>query len=62
MNACKLDFEDESFDGVLFSFNGIDYIYPEKNDSRRLGKYIESSKRMGYLYIVLITHGASLIV
>jgi len=29
MDACELLFEEESFDYVLFSFNGIDYIYPE---------------------------------
>lgn len=28
MNACQLDFGDEEFDHVLFSFNGIDCIYP----------------------------------
>ena len=28
MNACALEFENESFDYVLFSFNGIDCIHP----------------------------------
>jgi ubiquinone/menaquinone biosynthesis C-methylase UbiE len=28
MDACELMFDDESFDYVLFSFNGIDCIYP----------------------------------
>ena len=28
MNACALDFEDETFDHVYFSFNGIDHIHP----------------------------------
>ncbi|MDI6787416.1 MAG: methyltransferase domain-containing protein [Planctomycetota bacterium] len=30
MNACDLKFKDKTFDNVLFSFNGIDYIYPKK--------------------------------
>lgn len=29
-NACRLKFKNEEFDYVLFSFNGIDYIFPEK--------------------------------
>lgn len=29
MNACDLKFEDGTFDYVLFSFNGLDVIYPE---------------------------------
>jgi ubiquinone/menaquinone biosynthesis C-methylase UbiE len=28
MNACELQFENESFDYVLFSFNGLDCIFP----------------------------------
>jgi len=28
LNACSMDFPDEYFDNILFSFNGIDYIYP----------------------------------
>ena len=28
MNACDMDFNDESFDNILFSFNGMDSIYP----------------------------------
>jgi ubiquinone/menaquinone biosynthesis C-methylase UbiE len=30
-NACDLEFSDDGFDYALFSFNGIDVIYPEKN-------------------------------
>ena len=33
MDACDLRFEDETFDYVIFSFNGLDVIYPE---ARRL--------------------------
>jgi ubiquinone/menaquinone biosynthesis C-methylase UbiE len=33
MNACDLEFDNESFDYALFSFNGMDYIYPK---SKRL--------------------------
>jgi ubiquinone/menaquinone biosynthesis C-methylase UbiE len=29
-NACELEFESEVFDYVLFSFNGIDCIFPEE--------------------------------
>lgn len=31
MNACELGFDNETFDYVFFSFNGIDCIYPEDN-------------------------------
>ena len=29
MDASRLTFDEQSFDGALFSFNGIDLIYPE---------------------------------
>ena len=29
MSACELEFDSESFDYVIFAYNGIDYIYPE---------------------------------
>jgi ubiquinone/menaquinone biosynthesis C-methylase UbiE len=35
-NACELEFENSSFDGVLFSYNGIDYIYPEERRMKAL--------------------------
>lgn len=35
-DACKLRFENETFDYVLFSFNGIDHIYPEQNRLKAL--------------------------
>ena len=28
-DACSLPYEDAAFDAVVFSFNGLDYIYPE---------------------------------
>lgn len=28
MDATQLDFQDRSFDAALFSFNGLDYLYP----------------------------------
>ncbi len=36
MSATDLAFPDNSFDGVLFSFNGIDYIYPEERRLKAL--------------------------
>ena len=38
MDGCELMFDNEFFDYVLFSFNGIDYIYPEEKRSRCLGE------------------------
>jgi ubiquinone/menaquinone biosynthesis C-methylase UbiE len=35
-NACDLEFNDGSFDYVLFSFNGLDYIYPEERRIKAL--------------------------
>jgi ubiquinone/menaquinone biosynthesis C-methylase UbiE len=35
-DACDLKFPDKSFDYVLFSFNGIDYIYPEEKRTKAL--------------------------
>ncbi|MDD5133561.1 MAG: class I SAM-dependent methyltransferase [Candidatus Nanoarchaeia archaeon] len=29
-DACKLDFPDKTFDVVFFSYNGMDYIFPEE--------------------------------
>ncbi len=29
-DACNLKFKDAEFDIVFFSFNGMDYIFPEK--------------------------------
>lgn len=28
MNACRMDFPDRNFDNALFSFNGLDCVYP----------------------------------
>lgn len=35
-DAADLDFEDESFDYVLFSYTGLDYLHPEENRFRAL--------------------------
>lgn len=35
-NACKLKFNDNSFKTVFFSFNGLDYIFPEQNRIKAL--------------------------
>jgi ubiquinone/menaquinone biosynthesis C-methylase UbiE len=52
-NACKLDFPENTFDTVFFSYNGIDYIYPESKRIQALkeidrvlkpyGKFVFSS-------------------
>jgi ubiquinone/menaquinone biosynthesis C-methylase UbiE len=53
-NACALAFRDHSFDVVLFSFNGLDYICPE---SKRLQALAEMRRvlRSGGL-LVLSSH------
>lgn len=38
MDACALQFSDESFDMVLFSYNGLDYIYPRQRRRRALAE------------------------
>ncbi|MDP3966502.1 MAG: class I SAM-dependent methyltransferase [archaeon] len=35
-DACNLQFKENSFDGVLFSFNGLDCIYPENKRDRAI--------------------------
>lgn len=36
MNACDLKFSDNCFDDILFSLNGIDYIYPKEKRIKAL--------------------------
>lgn len=40
MDACELQFEDNTFDNVFFPFHGIDYIYPD------IYKAVEEAKRV----------------
>jgi len=47
MNACDLKFEPESFDYILFSFNGIDCIYPEEKRILALKEAYRVLKREG---------------
>jgi len=64
-DACELSFKDEVFDYVLFSFNGLDYIFPEKrrlkaiNEIRRVlkdnGLFIFSSHNPWYMIPKRIT-------
>jgi SAM-dependent methyltransferase len=56
MDACDLHFPDESFDYVLFSFNGMDYIWPEGKRSRCLGEVYRILKQ-GQSF-VFSTHNA----
>lgn len=44
MDGAKLDFPDNHFDNVFFSFNGIDYIYPEE---RRIKAFNEIFRVLG---------------
>jgi len=55
-NACDLNFDSEIFDYTLFSFNGIDYIYPEKNRLRVL-REINRCLKPGGLF-VFSTHNS----
>ena len=36
MNAMALEYPQNTFDAVLFSFNGIDYLYPEQSREKAL--------------------------
>jgi SAM-dependent methyltransferase len=49
-DACDLEFPDETFDCVFFSFNGIDLIYPE---SKRIKAFREAHRvlKEGSLFI-----------
>jgi len=49
-DACELNFKDEIFDYVLFSFNGIDYIFPENNRIKAI-KEIYRVLKSGGLFI-----------
>lgn len=48
-NACKLDFDNQQFDYVLFSFNGIDCILPEEKRVMALREIHRVLKREGIL-------------
>jgi SAM-dependent methyltransferase len=47
-DACKLEFENERFDVVFFSFNGLDYIYPESKRIQALKEIDRVLKKGGY--------------
>ena len=48
MNACDLKFENETFDYVLFSFNGLDVIYPEAKRLLALREIYRVLKKDGF--------------
>ncbi len=47
-DACKLNHKTEEFDVVFFSFNGLDYIYPESKRVVALQEIERVLKRGGY--------------
>jgi ubiquinone/menaquinone biosynthesis C-methylase UbiE len=47
MNVCSLDFPDDYFDAVVFSYNGIDYLYPESRRMQALREINRVLKRGG---------------
>jgi len=56
-DACALSFKNESFDCVLFSFNGIDYIFPESERLRALKEINRILKRKVYSFSARIIAG-----
>ncbi len=47
-DACKLKYKDESFDVVFFSFNGLDYVYPESRRVIAIQEIERVLKKGGY--------------
>lgn len=47
-DACELKYKDNSFDIVFFSFNGLDYIYPESKRVTALREIERVLKKDGY--------------
>jgi len=48
MNATALEFPNESFDNILFSYCGLDYIYPESMRLKALKEIFRVPKPGGY--------------
>lgn len=46
-NAESLDFDNASFDMVLFSFNGLDYLYPKDNRLKAIGEVLRVLRSEG---------------
>lgn len=57
MSATDLEFEDASFDYALFSFNGIDCIYPERRRKQAL-KEIHRCLKPGGICILTSSNSA----
>ncbi|MEK6844544.1 MAG: peptidoglycan bridge formation glycyltransferase FemA/FemB family protein [Nanoarchaeota archaeon] len=47
-DACSLNHEDDKFDIVFFSFNGLDYIYPESKRIMAVKEVARVLKKDGY--------------
>lgn len=51
MSATSLNFNDQSFDGVLFSFNGLDFIFPTERRMLALSEISRVLKKDGILIL-----------
>ncbi len=47
MDACKLEFPDASFDCVVFSYNGLDCLYPESSRAKAISEIYRVLKKGG---------------
>jgi ubiquinone/menaquinone biosynthesis C-methylase UbiE len=48
-NYCSIQEEDESYDNILISFNGLDYAYPESEREKAIAECRRALKRGGHL-------------
>ena len=48
MDACRMDFPDDSFDVVVFSYNGLCYLYPEEKRIAAIKEVHRVLRKDGY--------------